>query len=177
MLEHGIEWEQKGSHEEHLSVLDYKKQERSKEVTALEGKLETVQSKVVKIIAVEKIAAKPAFFDGSKVVIAKEDFEDVKTLAQKQIVANYKETGLITENKALRSENKILCKENFNLKQEVSEQKGQLFENRLTISKLESKIKQLQRIVERIMQFIAKQGLKQQLDKFLKPHQKKRTVD
>ncbi len=30
MLEHGIEWEQLGTHEEHLSVLDYKKQERAK---------------------------------------------------------------------------------------------------------------------------------------------------
>ena len=36
MARHDIEWEQKGTHEEHLSVLDYKKQERSKEVAALE---------------------------------------------------------------------------------------------------------------------------------------------
>ena len=28
MERHGIEWEQKGTHEEHLSVLDFKKQER-----------------------------------------------------------------------------------------------------------------------------------------------------
>ena len=32
MARHDIQWEQKGTHEEHLSVLDYKKQERSKEV-------------------------------------------------------------------------------------------------------------------------------------------------
>ena len=37
MERHGIEWEQKGTHEEHLSVLDFKKQERSKEVAALEA--------------------------------------------------------------------------------------------------------------------------------------------
>ena len=37
MKRHGIEWEQKGTHEEHLSVLDFKKQERSKEVAALEA--------------------------------------------------------------------------------------------------------------------------------------------
>ncbi len=36
MLEHGIEWEQKGTHEKHLSVLDFEKQERAKEVAALE---------------------------------------------------------------------------------------------------------------------------------------------
>ena len=37
MERHGIEWEQKGTHEEHLSVLDFKKQERTKEVAALEA--------------------------------------------------------------------------------------------------------------------------------------------
>ena len=31
MERHGIEWEHKGTHEKHLSVLDYKKQEREKE--------------------------------------------------------------------------------------------------------------------------------------------------
>ena len=36
MLEHGIEWEQKGTHEKHLSLLDFEKQERAKEVVALE---------------------------------------------------------------------------------------------------------------------------------------------
>ena len=36
MLEHGIEWEQKGTREKHLSLLDFEKQERAKEVAALE---------------------------------------------------------------------------------------------------------------------------------------------
>ena len=36
MLEHGIEWEQKGTHEKHLSLLDFEKQKRAKEVAALE---------------------------------------------------------------------------------------------------------------------------------------------
>ena len=36
MLEHGIEWEQKSTHEKHLSLLDFEKQERAKEVAALE---------------------------------------------------------------------------------------------------------------------------------------------
>ena len=43
MARHDIEWEQNGTHEEHLSVLDYKKQERSKEVAALENQIETLQ--------------------------------------------------------------------------------------------------------------------------------------
>ena len=36
MLEHGIEWAQKGTHEKHLSLLDFEKQERAKEVSVLE---------------------------------------------------------------------------------------------------------------------------------------------
>lgn len=39
MKRYGIEWEQKGTHEKHLSVLDYKKQERQKEIEVLEDKL------------------------------------------------------------------------------------------------------------------------------------------
>ncbi len=35
MEQHSIEWEHKGTHEKHLSVLDYKKQEREKEVIQL----------------------------------------------------------------------------------------------------------------------------------------------
>ena len=43
MARHDIQWEQKGTHEEHLSVLDYKKQERSKEVAALETQIGALQ--------------------------------------------------------------------------------------------------------------------------------------
>lgn len=43
MARHDIEWEQKGTHEEHLSVLDYKKQERSKEVATLETQIGALQ--------------------------------------------------------------------------------------------------------------------------------------
>ena len=32
-----IQWEQKGTHEKHLSLLDFEKQEREKEVAALEA--------------------------------------------------------------------------------------------------------------------------------------------
>jgi chromosome segregation ATPase len=44
MERHGIEWEQKGTYEEHLSVLDFKKQERTKEVAALEAAKQECQA-------------------------------------------------------------------------------------------------------------------------------------
>ena len=43
MLTRGIEWEQLGTHNEHLSVLDYKKQERQKELAAIEGKAHSAE--------------------------------------------------------------------------------------------------------------------------------------
>lgn len=39
MEKHGVEWLQLGTKREHLSVLDYKKQEREKEIIALDDKL------------------------------------------------------------------------------------------------------------------------------------------
>ena len=50
MLEHGIEWEQKGTHEKHLSVLDFKKKERAKEVAELEAKKESLEEHNVAIL-------------------------------------------------------------------------------------------------------------------------------
>ncbi|MBO6229235.1 MAG: plasmid recombination protein [Ruminococcus sp.] len=43
MLTRGIEWEQLGTHNEHLSVLDYKKQERQKELAAIEDKTKSAE--------------------------------------------------------------------------------------------------------------------------------------
>lgn len=40
---YGIDWKKKDTHNKHLSVLDYKKQERAKEVAALEEEIEGAQ--------------------------------------------------------------------------------------------------------------------------------------
>ena len=61
MERYGIEWEHKGMHEKHLSVLDYKKQEREKEVADLgveigkrEDELELVNARIDNLIDCEK---------------------------------------------------------------------------------------------------------------------------
>ena len=46
MERHGIEWEDKGTHDKHLSVLDYKKEQRGKEVAALETVMSEKESQV-----------------------------------------------------------------------------------------------------------------------------------
>ena len=46
MERYGFEWEQKGTHKQHLSVIDYKKQERSKELAAVEEELAEKKSEL-----------------------------------------------------------------------------------------------------------------------------------
>ena len=46
MERHGIEWEQLGTHNEHLSVMDYKKVQRTKEVIALDEKISERQDEI-----------------------------------------------------------------------------------------------------------------------------------
>ncbi len=62
MEQHDIEWEQKGTHEEHLSVLNYKKQERAKEVAALEHQMATLNEQTAAASAV--LSAKQEELDG-----------------------------------------------------------------------------------------------------------------
>lgn len=46
MERHGIEWEQKGTHEKHLSVLDYKKKMRTQEIELCEEKIDDLQTTI-----------------------------------------------------------------------------------------------------------------------------------
>lgn len=54
MLEHGIEWEQKNTHEKHLSVLDFEKKERAREVAELEAKKESLEEHNAAILDVSE---------------------------------------------------------------------------------------------------------------------------
>lgn len=99
MQEHGIEWEQLGTHEEHLSVLDYKKQERTKEVRALdtaiaekqtqvseiEQTLQSVQKQVVDLDKIENISVKKALLS-DKVTLPRSDFENLLNAAKQYVV-------------------------------------------------------------------------------------------
>ena len=51
MERHDIEWEQKGTHEQHLTVLDFKKQERLKELQKLEQQIDDKKLEVEKLEA------------------------------------------------------------------------------------------------------------------------------
>lgn len=93
MLEHGIEWEQKGEHREHLSVLEYKREQRTQELAELEQTIERVQQQQVSIKAVEQIEAKPLPLS-SKVALEREDYQALVTAAQKFVVQEKQEGKL-----------------------------------------------------------------------------------
>ena len=99
MLEHGIEWEQLGTHEKHLSVLDYKKQERAKEVRALdstiaekqtqldeiEQSLQSVQQQVVDLGKIKNVSVKKSLLS-DKVTLPRNDFENLLNAAKQYVV-------------------------------------------------------------------------------------------
>ena len=119
MLEHGIEWEQKGEQREHLSVLEYKREKRreelaeltqqaeqkAQEVSALEKKVEKIQKQNVAIEAVEKIEAKPMVLS-SKVTLERSEYESLSTAAKKYVAQEKKEHKL---QKALDAANKMIA--------------------------------------------------------------------
>lgn len=80
MLGHGIEWEEKGEHKEHLSVLEFKREKRKEDLAELEQTIERVQQQQVSIKAVKQIEAKPLPLS-SKVVVEREDYETLVTVA------------------------------------------------------------------------------------------------
>ena len=186
MLQYGIEWDKKGTHKEHLPVLDFKKEMRTQEVLQLEEKVEaisetlavkekavsflkaeiskeeqelkSIKTKKTKLKKVDEIEVKPAFLDGGKVVVAKEEFEDVKALAKKQIVAESKKQKMLAENVVLREENKLLSKE-------LNEYKS--IKNRLSMAGVEAELSNVKKLLNRVLEFVEKLGLKAQLEKFL----------
>ena len=49
MERYGVEWLQKGTHEKHLSVLEFEKKERAKEVTELDSQKQEITSVVAQL--------------------------------------------------------------------------------------------------------------------------------
>jgi len=78
MRRYGIDWKNKNTHNQHLSVLDYKKQERVKEVADFEEKLEGAQ--VVLQLKEERIESLEKEIEDKHVSIRKEQSEAQKML-------------------------------------------------------------------------------------------------
>ena len=130
MLEQGIEWEQKGEHKEHLSVLEFKREKRKEEIAELEQTLERVTQKQVSVQAVEQIEAKPLPLT-SKVAVEREDYQTLVTATQKYVVQEKQESKpkkLLKEAKKpiadLKTKIELLVAELATVKEELKQYKS-----------------------------------------------------
>lgn len=120
MRRYGIDWKKKNTHNQHLSVLDYKKQERVKEVAALEEKLEGAQ--VVLELKEERIESL------EKEIESKRDgFRKDQSEAQKKL------DDTIAENQKLQSETTDLRLKNSELRLEYYENVDKLTDKKKEI--------------------------------------------
>ena len=153
MQEHGIEWEQRGEQREHLSVLEYKKEQRTQELAELEQSIEKVQQQQVDVRAVEQIEAKPLPLT-SKVMVEREDYDRLVTAAQKYIVQEKKEGKLKKLLKEARAKVADLTEKLAAAMQELAELKsirGELRLNELTQEngRLKEKLHSYEATIER----------------------------
>lgn len=176
MLERGIEWEQKGEHREHLSVLEFKREQRTLELAELEQSIERVQQQQVSIEAVEQIEAKPLPLT-SKVMMEREDYQNLVAAAQKFVVQEKKEGKL----KELLKEAKKTIAELKNtiagLKTKLNEVSQELAEyksvrNRMYVTELEQENDWLRGKLEKYDAVIEKNDLRNFFER-----QKKKSLD
>ena len=117
MLQHGIEWEKKGTHEKHLSVLDFEKQERQKEVAELEQTISGSREELSDILH-QQIAA------GQETEQIRKEGEAIRQEVSELTATNHllkEQTETLAEDKEkLLSENEKLEKQQKKLQQELN---------------------------------------------------------
>lgn len=116
MERHGIQWKQLGTHNKHLSVLDFEKQERQKEVQRLERTI--VDSKVELSVVISQKA---------KIELAVTQIEreseavrqEITELAETNAILKEQTDTLTVEKRKLQSDNKKLEQKQEKLQQEL----------------------------------------------------------
>ena len=122
MERYGVEWLQKGTHKKHLSVLDYEKQERAKEVAELDSQLAQSEralqtaSKMVdnQFARVEELAEMGDKFQRRNEEIKADNAELEKTYVDTKQSYNSllaKNSQLIFENEDLEQIGRASCRE------------------------------------------------------------------
>lgn len=120
MEKYGIGWKELDTHKPHLSVLDYKKQERSREVKELEQELEDIN--VVIELKEEREARLDKEIHKQQLQLKKDREEAEKSLS---IVSSLKDK-IMEAGRAQENRNKSLIADNQELEDIITDKKGQL---------------------------------------------------
>ena len=116
MLEHGIEWEKKGTHEKHLSVLDFEKKERAKEVAELEQSISDGKERLSDI----QIQHRKAVQETEQIRQKDEAIrQEVSELSETSDLLKEQATTLAEDKKKLLSYNVKLEKQQKKLQQDI----------------------------------------------------------
>ena len=116
MLEHGIEWEKKGTHEKHLSVLDFEKKERAKEVAELEQSISDGKERLSDI----QIQHRKAVQETEQIRQKGEAIrQEVSELSKTSDLLKEQATTLAEDKKKLVSDNVKLEKQQKKLQQDI----------------------------------------------------------
>ena len=116
MLEHGIEWEKKGTHEKHLSVLDFEKKERAKEVAELEQSISDGKERLSDI----QIQHRKAVQETEQIRQKGEAIrQEVSELSETSDLLKKQATTLAEDKKKLLSDNEKLEKQQKKLQQDI----------------------------------------------------------
>lgn len=117
MLQHGIEWEKKGTHEKHLSVLDFEKKERAKEVAELEQTISGSKEELSDILY-QQIAAEQETEQMRRG--GEEIRQEVSELSAKNFLLKEQTETLTGDKEKLLSESEKLEKQQKKLQQEIN---------------------------------------------------------
>ena len=116
MLEHGIEWEKKGTHEKHLSVLDFEKKEWAKEVAELEQSISDGKERLSDI----QIQHRKAVQETEQIRQKGEAIrQEVSELSEISDLLKEQATTLAEDKKKLLSDNVKLEKQQKKLQQDI----------------------------------------------------------
>ena len=116
MREYGIEWEKKGTHEKHLSVLDFEKKERAKEIAELDQSISDGKE-ILSDIQVQQLKAE------QKTEQIRQEGEairqEVSELSETSDLLKEQAEALAEDKEKLLSDNEKLEKQQKKLQQEI----------------------------------------------------------
>ena len=117
MLQYGIEWEKKGTHERHLSVLDFEKKEREKEVAELEQTISGSKEELSYILHRQIVAEQETEQVRKEVETI---LQEVSELSATNYLLKEQTETLAEDKEKLLSENEKLEKQQKKLQQEIN---------------------------------------------------------
>lgn len=149
MERYGVEWLQKGTHEKHLSVLDFEKQERAKEVAELDSQKQEKTTEIAKLNQAVSTMKQELMTTTIKQVRAEEDVEKAR---EEGIAVQRDNETLSASNQQLRVENTSLEIKKVELRTDNRHLEQQQWQLRTDNSELEMKQSVLQSENQRLEQ-------------------------